>query len=73
VKNHNHAMHNPKAHYRKPVTVEQVMSAPRVAEPLGVLDSTPTTDGAAAVIVASREWAEKRARRYAVIRGVGLR
>lgn len=72
VKNHAHATHNPKAHYRKPVTVEQVMSAARVAEPLGVLDSTPTTDGAAAVIVASRDWAEQHARRYAVIEGVGL-
>jgi acetyl-CoA C-acetyltransferase len=72
VKNHEHAMRNPKAHYRKPVTVEQVMAAARVAEPLGVLDSTPTTDGAAAVIVASREWAEKHARRYAIIQGVGL-
>lgn len=72
VKNHGHAMRNPKAHYRKPVTVEQVMAAPRVAEPLGVLDSTPTTDGAAAVIVASRQWAERNARRYAVIQGVGL-
>lgn len=72
VKNHDHAMRNPKAHYRKPVTVEQVMSATRVAEPLGVLDSTPTTDGAAAVIVASREWAERNARRYALIQGAGL-
>jgi acetyl-CoA C-acetyltransferase len=72
VKNHQHAMLNPKAHYRKPVTVEQVMAAPRVAEPLGVLDSTPTTDGAAAVIVASRKWAERHARRYAIIEGVGL-
>lgn len=72
VKNHEHATRNPKAHFRNPVTLEQVLSAPRVAEPLGVLDCTPTTDGAAAVIVASRRWAEHHARRFAVIRGVGL-
>ncbi|MFV0463576.1 MAG: thiolase C-terminal domain-containing protein [Nostocoides sp.] len=72
VKNHEHATRNPKAHFRKPVTVEQVMGAARVAEPLGVLDSTPTTDGASAVIVASRAWAERHASRYAVIEGVGL-
>ncbi len=72
VKNHDHALRNPKAHYRKPVSVEQVMAAPRVADPLGVLDSTPTTDGAAAVVVASRAWAERHARQYAVIEGVGL-
>jgi acetyl-CoA C-acetyltransferase len=72
VKNHAHAVRNPKAHFRNPVTVEQVMGAPRVAEPLGVLDCTPTTDGGAAVIVASRAWAERHARRYALLRGAGL-
>jgi acetyl-CoA C-acetyltransferase len=72
VKNHNHGSRNPKAHYRKPVTVQQVLDAPRIAEPLGQLDCTPVTDGAAAVIVTSRDWAERHARQYAVIAGVGL-
>lgn len=72
VKNHEHALRNPKAHYRRAVTVEQVLAAPRVAEPLGVLDCTPTTDGAAAVVLASRRWAERNARRYALLQGVGL-
>jgi acetyl-CoA C-acetyltransferase len=72
VKNHEHAARNPKAHFRDPVTVDQVLRAPRVAEPLGVLDCTPTTDGAAAVVLAPVEWAERYARRYAVIRGFGV-
>lgn len=72
VKNHEHAMRNPHAHFREPVTLEQVLGAPRVAEPLGVLDCTPTTDGAAAVVLAPVAWAERHASRYAVIRGVGL-
>lgn len=72
VKNHRHATRNPKAHFRTEVSVDQVLSAARVAEPLGVLDCTPTTDGAAAVVLASRQWAELHARRYAVIEGVGL-
>lgn len=72
VKNHEHAVRNPKAHYRKPVTVEQVLGAPRVAEPLGVLDCTPTTDGAAAAILATVPWAERNARQFAVLRGIGL-
>lgn len=72
VKNHEHALRNPKAHFRKAVTLEQVMSAPRVADPLGVMDCTPTTDGAAAVIVTSRQWAERNAARYAVIAGAAL-
>ncbi len=72
VKNHEHASRNPLAHFRSPVTVEQVLRAPRVAEPLGTLDCTPTTDGAAAVVLASTDWARRHARPYAVIEGVGL-
>lgn len=72
VKNHEHAQRNPLAHFRTPVTVEQVLAAPRVAEPLGVLDCTPTTDGAAAVILASLDWARKHAPRYAVIEAIAL-
>ena len=72
VKNHEHATRNERAHFRDAVTIEQVLGAPRVAEPLGVLDCTPTTDGAAAVVLAPVAWAERHASRYAVIRGVGL-
>jgi acetyl-CoA C-acetyltransferase len=72
VKNHEHATRNQKAHFRKPITKEQVLNAPRISEPLGAFDCTPTTDGAAAVIVASRAWAERNARRYALIQGIGL-
>lgn len=72
VKNHEHATRNPKAHFRKPVTVEQVLAAPLVAEPFGTLDCTPTTDGAAALVLAPVAWAREHARQYAVIRGFGL-
>jgi acetyl-CoA C-acetyltransferase len=72
VKNHAHAAHNPIAHFSDPLTVEQVLRAPRVAEPLGLLDCTPTTDGAAAVVLASVEWAERHAERFAVIEGIAL-
>jgi acetyl-CoA C-acetyltransferase len=72
VKNHEHAARNPLAHFREPVTVEQVLAAPRVAEPLGLLDCTPTTDGAAAVILAPLEWARAHAQRYAVIEAISL-
>ncbi|MCW3066617.1 MAG: acetyl-CoA acetyltransferase [Solirubrobacterales bacterium] len=72
VKNHEHATRNPLAHYRTAITAEQVLKAPRVAEPLGTLDCTPTTDGAAAVVLASAEWAAEHAERYAVIEGIAL-
>lgn len=72
VKNHEHATRNPKAHYRSPITVEDVLGAPLVAEPFGTLDCTPTTDGAAALVLAPVAWAREHARRFAVIRGFGL-
>ena len=72
VKNHGNAQRNPKAHFSHDLTVDDVLSAPRVAEPLGLYDCTPTTDGGAAVVVTSRAWAERHARRYALIDGVGV-
>ncbi|WP_137388528.1 acetyl-CoA acetyltransferase [Rhodoligotrophos defluvii] len=51
VKSHANGALNPKAHLRKPVTEEQVLAAPIVAEPLGLFDCCGVSDGAAAVIV----------------------
>jgi acetyl-CoA C-acetyltransferase len=72
VKNHGHAALNPLAHFRSPLTIEQVLAAPRVAEPLGLLDCTPTTDGAAAVVLAPLEWARRNAASYAVLEAIAL-
>ena len=52
VKNHGNGAKNPLAQYQKEVTAEQVMSSVLVADPLRVLDCSPITDGAAAVILA---------------------
>jgi acetyl-CoA C-acetyltransferase len=72
VKNHAHAALNPLAHFRAPVTIAQVLAAPRVAEPLGILDCTPTTDGAAAVVLAPLDWARRHAASYAVLEAIAL-
>ncbi|MCD6414424.1 MAG: thiolase domain-containing protein [Candidatus Diapherotrites archaeon] len=60
VKNHHNGSLNPNAQYRRDVTLEQVMSSSKVADPLKLLDCSPITDGAAAVVLAS----EKIARKY---------
>jgi acetyl-CoA C-acetyltransferase len=72
VKNHHNAVTNPKAHLRFEVTVEQVLAAPRVAGPFGVLDCAPQSDGAAAVILAAGEVAERYTSRPVWVRGFGL-
>ncbi len=57
VKNHANGALNPNAHFRKPVSREQAMASPKVADPLGLFDCCPVSDGAAAVLLASAELA----------------
>ncbi len=58
---HAHAMgaKNPNAHYRNKLSLEQVMNAGPVAEPLGVFDCAPLSDGAAAVVLGPLETARE--------------
>ena len=59
VKNHHHGSLNPRAHFQNELTVEQVLKAPIVAWPLGVLDCCGVSDGAAAAIVTRSDLAKK--------------
>lgn len=59
VKNHKNAEHNPYAQFQKAITLEEVMKSGYVASPLKLLDCSPITDGAAAVILCSTEFAKK--------------
>lgn len=51
VKNHYHGSLNNKAHFKKKITVDDVLKSPYVAYPLKVLDSSPISDGASAVVL----------------------
>ena len=66
VKSHANAVHSPKAHLRRPVTEAQVLEAPMIAWPLGVLDCCGVSDGAACAIVTTQERARALGRRDAV-------
>ena len=72
VKNHFHAVTNPKAQLRYEITVEKALAAPIVVEPFGLYDCTPQSDGAAAVILAAEEVVERYTDRPVWVRGVGL-
>lgn len=50
---------NPNAHYRNRLSLDQVLSASPVAEPLGMLDCAPLSDGAAAVVLGPLDRARK--------------
>jgi acetyl-CoA acyltransferase len=61
VKNRQHGALNPFAQFRQPVTQEQVIGSPMIADPLTRLSCCPLSDGAAAVILASEDAARRLA------------
>lgn len=71
VKNHLNGSKNPLAQYPFQITVEAVLNSVLVADPLRVLDCSPITDGAAAVILAPLEMAKKLKKPVVKITGLG--
>jgi len=61
VKNARHGLANPNARYRKEVSVEDVLGSAVVSDPLHLLDICATSDGAAAVVLTSVDYARKHA------------
>jgi acetyl-CoA C-acetyltransferase len=63
VKNHRHGSKNPLAQFPQLVTAEQVEESVLVADPLRILDCSPITDGAAAVVLVPLEQARASTRK----------
>ena len=59
VKNARHGLENPYARYKKAVTAEEVLASPMVADPLRLLEICATSDGGAALVLCSVEYAKK--------------
>ncbi len=59
VKNHANGALNPHAQFRREIPIETVMNATTVAHPLGLLDCSPVSDGAASIIMCSAEKAKQ--------------
>jgi acetyl-CoA acetyltransferase len=60
VKNHHNGTMNPLAQFQSEINIEKVLSSPMVCDPLQLYDCCPFSDGAAAVVLASRDVAEKK-------------
>jgi acetyl-CoA C-acetyltransferase len=58
VKNHYHASLNGKAQFTFPITIDQVLKSPTIASPLKLLDCSPVSDGAAAVVLSSEKFSK---------------
>ena len=71
VQSYRHGLHNPKAHLRKEVTMEKVLSSFMIATPIQLHDACPFSDGAAAVILADEETARKLTDKPVYIIGAG--
>jgi acetyl-CoA acetyltransferase len=73
VKNHRHAIDNPNAMFRKPVSREDVLGSRAICPPLTLLMLCAPNEGAAAVLLMSRRAAQRRGLTDAVrLTGLGL-
>lgn len=54
LKNRENALNNPLAQFQKATSLEEIMNARLITEPLGLFDCSPMTDGAAAVVLSRK-------------------
>lgn len=59
VKNRRFGVRNPLAQFRKEVSFDEVLSSDLIADPICKFDCCPSTDGAAALVIASEDLARK--------------
>ncbi|HVQ00758.1 MAG TPA: thiolase domain-containing protein [Candidatus Thermoplasmatota archaeon] len=71
VKNHANGALNPCAQYQTPISLESVLKATIVASPLGLMDCSPVSDGAASIVLCAAEKAKKYTNKPVKIIGSG--
>jgi acetyl-CoA C-acetyltransferase len=71
-KNHYNGARNPRAQFRREMSVEQICASPRVAGPLGILDCAGVADGAAAAIVVRAEDAHRYTEKPLFVKALAL-
>lgn len=58
-KNHKHSVNNPYAQFQQEYSLEDIMAAKMISDPLTKLQCSPTSDGSAAAVLASEEFVDK--------------
>ena len=71
VNTRNHALMHPNAHMKKPITMEDVLNAKPIADPLGMLDCCLISDAGGAFIVTSAERAKDITDEPIYLQGIG--
>jgi len=73
VKNHLHSVNNPRSQYQASCTLDEVLAARMVYDPLTILQCCPTSDGAAAAVVVSEDYLRAHPHPDAIeIRGMAM-
>ena len=72
VKNRKYGTKNPKAMFQKPVEIEEVLKSRMVSYPLKLYDCCANADGAACILVATRDKVQKLSDRPVWVAGLGL-
>lgn len=70
VKNHRNAKNNPYAQMSMELSVDDVLKSRKIADPLKLLDCSPVSDGAAAIIIANEEYTKKAKSKPVWITGI---
>ena len=71
VKNHGNAKNNPHAQLPMDISVEDIMASRMLSDPIKLLDTSPISDGACAVILANEERTKKIPQKPVWIKGIG--
>lgn len=71
VKNHENGLSNPNAHIRKKISIEQVINAPMIADPLTLFDCSPISDGAASLVLCHEDAYKSLEKKPVFITGSG--
>ena len=71
VKNHRNALKNPFAQVAMDITVQDVMKSTMLSDPIKLLDASPISDGACAIILAQEQMAKKIATKPVWVKGIG--
>ncbi len=72
VKSRACAMHNPLSQFTDPLTLEQVLNARQIVEPLGLYEVPAIADGAICLVLASVEAAKATGRPFVTVKGRGF-
>jgi len=72
VKNHGNAKNNPYSQLPMDISVDDVMHSRMLADPIKLLDASPITDGACAIVLAEEETAKRFSNHPIWIKGVGF-